>query len=109
MTNHHRGHDVASGYTRQSFETHDPEAKFGFRTTYSTFPAGVYSPRHRHNFDQVRFILDGAWEYARKRYGGALRVYLLDERLQLCLRGVEPGTRLINAQTGQVKSAFALN
>jgi hypothetical protein len=69
LSQHHRAHDVNSGYVRQSFETHDPEERFGCRTTYSRFPAGVYSPRHRHNFEQIRFILEGEWEYARRRYG----------------------------------------
>src|SRR5690349_8103687 len=100
LTQHHRGHDVNSGYARQSFETHDAEARFGFRTTYSTFPPGVFSPRHRHNFDQIRFILEGSWEYARKRYGAGWLGFFPEGAFYGPASSREPGHHFVIQYTG---------
>lgn len=106
LTQHHRGHDANSGYARQSFETHHPEAGFGFRTTYSTFPAGVFSPRHRHNFEQIRFILDGAWEYARKRYGGGWLGFFPEGAFYGPARSLEPGHHFVIQYPGASRAPF---
>ncbi len=97
---------MSSGYRRQSFETHDPEAGFGFRATYSTFPTGVYSPRHRHNFDQIRLILDGAWEYARRRYGAGWLGFFPEGAFYGPARSIEPGHHWVIQFPGPSRAPF---
>jgi hypothetical protein len=70
LSNHHRGQDYRRGHQRQMFAVHDPDAGISYRASYSTTPPGPSSPRHHHNFEQIRFILDGEWQYGKnKRYG----------------------------------------
>jgi len=69
LSNHHRGQDHRKGHKRQMFAIHDPEAGISYRAGYSTTPPGPAAIRHHHNFEQVRFIVDGEWMYGKGRYG----------------------------------------
>src|SRR5271168_1317022 len=68
LSQSHRG-ELRKNVKRQDFSIRDPEAGIAFKATTSTNPGGHHSPRHRHNFDQVRFILEGEVTYDRKNYG----------------------------------------
>jgi hypothetical protein len=106
LAQHHRGHDPNSGYVRKSFENHDRKAGFGFRANFSTFPASVYSPRHRHNFEQVRFIVDGAWEYARRRYGGGWLGFFPEGTFYGPAKSLEPGHHFVIQYPGPTNAPF---
>jgi len=69
LSNHHRGQDYRRGHQRQMFAIHDPAAGISYRASYGFTPPGPSSPRHHHNFEQIRFILEGEWQYGRQRYG----------------------------------------
>lgn len=71
LSQHHRGQNLRRGHERQSFEVHDPDAGVMYRANYGFVPAGPGSPRHHHNFEQLRFVLDGKWEYGRRQRFGA--------------------------------------
>ena len=69
LSQHHRGQDYRKGHVRQMFAIHDPAAGISYRASYSKTPAAPSSPRHRHNFEQIRFIVDGEWRFGKRRYG----------------------------------------
>ncbi|HEX6510811.1 MAG TPA: cupin domain-containing protein [Chloroflexota bacterium] len=66
----------------------------------------MYSPRHRHNFEQVRFILDGAWEYARRRYNGGWLGFFPEGAFYGPARSVEPGHHFVIQYAGPSNSPF---
>ena len=68
LSQSHRG-ELRAKVQRQDFSIRDPEAGIGFKATTSRNPGGHHSPRHRHNFDQLRFVLEGEVTYAQKNYG----------------------------------------
>ena len=69
LSNHQRGQDHRKGHKRQMFAVHDPEAGISYRAGYSMTPPGPAAIRHHHNFEQVRFIVEGEWMYGKGRYG----------------------------------------
>ena len=68
LSNHHRGQDHRKGHKRQMFAVHDPEGGVTYRAGFSTTPPGPAAIRHHHNFEQVRFIIDGEWMYGKGHY-----------------------------------------
>jgi hypothetical protein len=52
----------------QSFEVADLEAGIRLRPGHYAYGGG-FSPRHHHNFDQIRFTITGNVGYGRKTYG----------------------------------------
>lgn len=67
LSNHHRGGNYRQGHQRQMFTIHDPDGGVAFRASYTTALEGPASIRHHHNFEQLRFLLDGEWEYGHRR------------------------------------------
>jgi hypothetical protein len=67
LSNHHRGGNYRAGHQRQMFTVNDPELGVAFRGSYTTALEGPASIRHHHNFEQLRYLLDGEWEYGRRR------------------------------------------
>lgn len=65
LSNSHRPHEG----TRQDFSLHDPGGGISYHGGYSVTPQSSGSPRHHHNFDQIRFVLSGKVQYAQKHYG----------------------------------------
>jgi hypothetical protein len=51
----------------QSFEIYDPDAGIRLRPSHFAYGGG-FSPRHHHNFDQIRFTVSGTVGYGRKKY-----------------------------------------
>src|SRR5260221_13693184 len=39
-----------------------------FELRYNEIEAGYETPRHRHNFEQVRWVFEGKWTLAKGRY-----------------------------------------
>jgi hypothetical protein len=54
---------------RRDFSVHDPEGGVTYHSSYGESQPGPGSPRHHHSFEQIRFVLSGEHEYARKNYG----------------------------------------
>ena len=69
LTQHHRGQDFRRGHVRQMFGIHDPASGISYRAGFSTQPPGPAAQRHRHNFEQIRFIIDGEWRFGKGKYG----------------------------------------
>ena len=48
------GHRPTVGSRSKNYRIEDPDAGIGLRPTYSRKGEGSFSPRHRHNFEQIR-------------------------------------------------------
>ena len=64
----HRG-ELRKNTKRQEFSVHDPAGGATYHAAYNDAPSGPSSPRHHHDFEQVRFVLSGDHEYGGKHYG----------------------------------------
>lgn len=74
----HREAEIGAVSTRPStlFGFADKEAGISMRASYRTSIRDFHSPRHKHTFDQVRYILSGAVKYGRDVYGPETCLYL---------------------------------
>jgi hypothetical protein len=63
----HRG-ELRKDTKRQEFSIHDPAAGATYHAAYNQAPTGPSSPRHHHDFEQIRFVLAGDHEYGGKHY-----------------------------------------
>ena len=74
----HREAEIGAISTRPStlFGFADKEAGISMRASYRTSIRDFHSPRHKHTFDQVRYILSGAVKYGRDVYGPETCLYL---------------------------------
>ena len=74
----HREAEIGAVSTRPStlFGFADKEAGISLRASYRTSIRDFHSPRHKHTFDQVRYILSGAVKYGRDVYGPETCLYL---------------------------------
>jgi hypothetical protein len=64
-------------YGRAALEVYDHDLGVGMRAHLSDFDGARYSPRHRHNIDQVRLILSGKVKYGpREVYGPGTCIYI---------------------------------
>ena len=64
----HRG-ELRTNTKRMNFSVHDPESGAMYHGAYNEVQGGPSSPRHHHNFEQLRFILAGEAQYGQKSYG----------------------------------------
>ncbi len=74
----HREAEIGAVSTRPStlFGFSDKDAGISLRASYRTSIRDFHSPRHKHTFDQVRYILSGAVKYGREVYGPETCLYL---------------------------------
>ena len=74
----HREAEIGAVSTRPStlFGFADKEAGISLRASYRTSIRDFHSPRHKHTFDQVRYILSGAVKYGRDVHGPETCLYL---------------------------------
>ena len=56
-------------YTFQEFPIHDDSAGIHFNTFFCRHPTGFHAPEHKHNFDQVRYVISGEASYGKLRCG----------------------------------------
>lgn len=63
----HRAH--TRGQRGQDFSLHDPAGGVTYHAVHRWGPAERGSPRHHHDFEQIRFVLSGEMEYNQRRYG----------------------------------------
>lgn len=61
-------------YQRQYYEIDDERAGIRLRPSYSITQEN-YSPRHRHAFEQIRYVVGGHVYYGTKRYGAGSLAY----------------------------------
>ncbi len=66
----------ANGRRGKNFGFFDQERGIAIRAAVNVTKSTRYTPRHRHVFDQVRFILSGNVKYAREVYGPGDCIYL---------------------------------
>src|SRR5437763_7006236 len=65
------------GSSRAALEIYDQDLGVGMRAHLSGFDGARYSPRHRHNIDQVRFTLSGRTKYGPGEvYGPGTVIYV---------------------------------
>jgi hypothetical protein len=74
----HREAEIGAVSTRPStlFGFTDKDAGISLRASYRTSVRDFHSPRHKHTFDQVRYILSGFVKYGREVYGPETCLYL---------------------------------
>jgi hypothetical protein len=60
--------ELRKGVNRQDCAVEDLASGVVYNACYTMDPAGPYSPRHRHDFEQIRFVLDGNYVYGRGHY-----------------------------------------
>jgi len=74
----HREAEIGAVSTRPStlFGFADKDAGISLRASFRTSTRDFHSPRHKHTFDQVRYILSGAVKYGRDVYGPETCLYL---------------------------------
>lgn len=59
----------------QPFSLHDRDGKSIYRSVHAKMPTLPVQPRHHHDFEQIRFIIDGVWNNDHKHYGAGMLGY----------------------------------
>jgi quercetin dioxygenase-like cupin family protein len=69
------GHRAKDHQTQRFSVTHR-ETGFHVWCHHSSTEKGSGSPRHRHNFEQIRYVLEGHINYGKKKYGPGTFIYV---------------------------------
>ena len=73
--------DASSGHRAKPQRTQDfsvthPDTGYHVQCHYSVTKMGGGSPRHRHNCEQIRYVLQGHLIYGRKKFGPGTFIYI---------------------------------
>jgi hypothetical protein len=69
------GHRAKKQRKQHFAVTHEPTG-FHVQCNHSIIETGGGSPRHHHNFEQARYVLEGHLSYGRKKYGPGTFIYI---------------------------------
>jgi hypothetical protein len=69
------GHRPKNQWKQRLGITHN-ETGFHIQCNHSIIEKGGMSPRHRHNFEQIRYVLEGRLKVGRKQYGRGTLIYI---------------------------------
>ena len=64
------------GRKSKNFGFFDRERGVGFRAAATVTKSSRYTPRHKHGFDQIRYIISGAVKFGRTLYGAGDCLYM---------------------------------
>ena len=66
----------APGRKSKTFGFFDPPRRIGFRAATTVTKASRFTPRHKHAFDQIRYIISGQAKFGRTLYGAGDCLYM---------------------------------
>ena len=66
----------APGRKSKTFGFFDPARRIGFRAATTVTKASRFTPRHKHAFDQIRYIISGQAKFGRTLYGAGDCLYM---------------------------------